>query len=101
MVVYVKSPDHEVRRLKVAREIRGRLAMYTLLRQQRQHCGLDVAAAEAKIARAERERSAHEAAPAGTSFVSLTDGSEGTIWIVGPNREEIYLGPSDGFGEGA
>ena len=99
MRFYLKTPDSDDRRERMDDDITGRLAMYRLLLAQREFCGLDAAAARREVERAEADGAAHRDAPPGTVFVSRA-GKGDDIWVVGPNREEIYVGPRAGYPDG-
>ena len=97
MNVYVASADHEARHAKAAVKIRGRIATYSLLVEQRRYTGGDVSYAQTELERAFADRDAFAAAPPGTAFLYRTETGGDDIWVVGDDGNEDYFGPADGY----
>jgi hypothetical protein len=95
--VYLKSPDYLKGRAEAESRLQGALALYRLLLQQREYCGMDTAAAKEALEECEQDYEAHRAAPPGTSFLQRSVGRAGSILVLDERRRVSYLGAAANY----
>jgi hypothetical protein len=95
--VYLRSADYLKRREQAGKSLRGSLALYKLMHQQRTYCELDLQNVEVRIRRISRELRSHDAAPAGTSFVRHVPGPEACIIVLNELNGVEYLGSREAY----
>lgn len=93
MSVYLKSSDYARLRTEVETRLQGAQALYGLMLQQRQHCGVDLGKTVETLNDCRRDYDAHLDAPDGTSFVHCVAGPQGCITVLDEARRVSYFGP--------
>lgn len=99
--VYVKSAKND--RLRAEREtaLRGAIALYQLMEQQRRHCKLPAGRIKQVLRDYRRDYEAHLQAPGGTSFSHRAPGPEGCIVVLDEQRKVVFFGPAQNYSSSA
>jgi hypothetical protein len=101
MRVYLKSPDYMNRKAKMEASLKGSLALYELMLQQKRYCGADTGSTMEKLAECRQNYEAHLSAPSGTSFIHHAPGPAGCITVLNEEQKICYFGSMDNFQESA
>lgn len=97
--VFLKSANHRALRAEMESRLRGTLAIYRLLLQQRHYCGGDTAASITAIDEATADYLAHVNAPPETSFVRRTVGERGSITVLDEQDRVVFSGPAESYAD--
>lgn len=98
--LYVRRPDAAHVRSEAQTRLRGALAMYRIMREQRVYNGQDASDTDAQLRRLEGESEAHAAAPDGTAFLRHVPGPSRCIFIVDERGQVVYFGPPEDYRTG-
>lgn len=92
--VYMKSADYIKARADVEATLQGSLALYQLMVQQREYCGVDTSDTMSQIAQLREDYKDHLASPDGTRFLRRIPGPEWCIFVLDKDGKIVYFGPS-------
>jgi hypothetical protein len=95
--LYVQRADADAVRAEREAVLRGAIAMYGLMREQRLYAGQPPGKLDDILSRYRAESDAHAAAPRGTVFAQHVAGPPGSIIVVDERRQLVYVGAPEDY----